>query len=384
MKIERVEAMHLSLPPRQDYRWASLLVGLGDFLLVKIEAENGEVGYGEVVPLIDWGGDHHRYYGESPQTTRHVIRDYLAPLLVGRNLFDFETIHATMDRFVKGHLYAKAAVEIALFDLAGKILNVPVYQLLGGKVRDKVPVTHMLGITDPEQVIAEAELVLADGVRSFQVKGGQDINRDIRLVESLRTRFGDEVTLRLDANQGYGAPKYAIQAIKRMQDFNLNIVEQPVEGVAALAQVTAAAECLVITDEGVWTPQDALALAQAQAVDGLSLYLGKSGGLLKAKKIAIIAEAAQLLCDVNGSLELGVGNAANLQLAACTPPLTLASVIPINGPAMNGPTKTAGRYFADDIICQPFEYKDGCLIISDRPGLGVEVDETKIETYRVA
>lgn len=383
MQIKQIEAIHLKLPPRQDYRWASLLVGLGEFLLVRVEAENGAVGYGEVVPLIDWGGDHHRYYGETPQTCRHVIHHYLAGLLVGQNLFNFEALHATMDRFVKGHPYAKAAVEVALFDLAGKILGVPAYQLLGGKVRDKIPVAHMLGLMPPEQALIEAEAVVAEGIATLQVKGGQDFDRDIKLVRALRAKFGDEITLRLDANQGYATPKQAIQIIRQMQQDGLNLVEQPVQGVAALAQVTAAVDCLVVTDEGIWTPQDALALARNRAVDALSIYVGKSGGLLKARKITVIAEAAQLPCDVNGSLELGVGNAANLHLAACAGALTLASVIPINGPEGKNPTRAAGRYFADDIVSEPFEYRDGCLIISDRPGLGVKVDEAKVERYRL-
>ena len=384
MKIKGIEAIHLKLPPRQDYRWAGLLVGLGDFLLVKIQAENGRIGYGETVPLIDWGGDYHHYYGESPQTARHVIHDYLAPVLVGENLFGFEAAHTAMDRVVKGHPYAKAAIEIALYDLAGKLLEVPVYQLLGGKVREKIPIAHMLGLMAPAQAIPEAERVAAEGIRAFQVKGGLDINRDIQLISALRARLGDQINLRLDANQGYPTPKVAIQAIRRMEADGLNLVEQPVEGISGLAQVTAAVSCLVIADESVWTPQDALTIAQTHAVDALSIYIGKAGGLLKAKKISDIAEAARLRCDVNGSLELGVGNAANLHLAAATKVIDLANVIPINGPAGQGPTEFAGRYFADDIVREPFKYADGFVIISDQPGLGVEVDEAKIERYRVA
>jgi muconate cycloisomerase len=148
--------------------------------------------------------------------------------------------------------------------------------------------------------------------------------------------------------------------------------------------VTAAVSRPTIADESVWSPQDALDIAQAKAADALSIYIGKSGGLLKAKKIAAIAEAAQLPCDVNGSIELGVGNAANLHLAASSKAITLACVLPINGPEGKGPTRFAGRYFSDDIVREPFQYEDGHVLISNQPGLGVAVDAAKIERYRVA
>jgi muconate cycloisomerase len=237
---------------------------------------------------------------------------------------------------------------------------------------------------EPEQALQEADKVFEEGIGTLQVKGGIDVDRDMQLISDLRTRLGDQVTLRLDANQGYPTPKLAIQSIEQMEDYGLDLVEQPVEGISAMAQVTAAVSCMTIADESVWSPQDALAIAHIKAADALSIYIGKSGGLLKAKKIAVISEAAQLLCDVNGSLELGVGNAANLHLAASSKSIELASVLPINGPAGKGSTHFAGRYFSDDIVREPFRYEDGHVILSDQPGLGMEVDEAKVERYRIA
>jgi muconate cycloisomerase len=289
-----------------------------------------------------------------------------------------------MDMVVKGHPYAKAALDIALYDLAGKILEVPVYQFLGGKIREKIPIAHMIGLMKPDDAWREANRVCAEGIGTLQVKGGQDIARDVQLISDLRTKLGSKVTLRLDANQSYPNSKIAIQAIKQMEDCGLDLVEQPVEGTDSMTQVTAAVNCLTIADESVWSLHDALAITRTRAADALSIYIGKSGGLLNAKKITVIAEAGQLLCDINGSLELGVGNAANLHLAVSSKAIGLASVLPVNGPEGREPTQFAGRYFSDDIVHEPFKYKDGNVIIMDEPGLGVEVDEVKIKRYRVA
>ena len=201
----------------------------------------------------------------------------------------------------------------------------------------------------------------------------------------MRRAVGDRILLRLDANQGYGTAKPALRVLGRLQEAGVQLVEQPVEGLAELAEVTRHATGLdILADESAWTPRDALDLVQVRGADGISIYVAKAGGLAGARAVASIAEAAGLPCDVNGSLELGLANAANLHLAAATPAVTLASVIPVNAPDGSAPTRVAGRYYADDVVCEPFEYVAGALVVPSRPGLGVEVDEAKLEHYRVA
>ena len=137
-----------------------------------------------------------------------------------------------------------------------------------------------------------------------------------------------------------------------------------------------------MADESAWTPQDILEIIQKKAADIISLYTTKPGGLLKAKKVAAIAEAAGLQLNVNGSVEMGVGNAANLHLAASTGPATLACVIPVTTPKGKGKGRIAGIYYQDDIVTEPFVYDDGDLLVPSKPGLGVELDEDKIKRYR--
>lgn len=372
------------MEPRRDYRWAGLQVGLGGFVVVRVRSHDGLVGYGETVPLIDWGGDYGRYSGESTATVRHVIEAYLGPLVVGRDASELAVLSRDWDTRVRGHAYAKVALEMALYDLLGKARDVAVYELLGGCFRRRVPVAHMIGLMPVNQAVAEAESAVSEGVKALQIKGGVDAPRDVALVHQVRRAVGDDVVLRLDANQGYGRAKVAARIVGSLRDAGVQIVEQPVEGLAEMALLSAqVSDVTILADESAWTPRDALDIAQSRAADGISVYVAKAGGLARARMITSIAEADGLACDVNGSLELGIANAANLHLAAASPSVTLASVIPVNAPGACAPTHTAGRYYPDDIIRQPFEFASGDLVVPSGPGLGVEVDEAKLERYRV-
>lgn len=384
MKITTIELFDVNLPPRKDYRWAGLNRSLGRWLLVKVHTDEGLAGWGEATALPDWGGDYGRYYGETPGTVRHVIADILAPDLRGADPFAIESLHARMDALVRGHPYAKAALDMALYDVMGRALDVPVHCLIGGRDEAKVggvPVAHMLGLMPLSFAVEEAAMAAADGVTAFQVKGGVDTGRDVDLVQRLREELGPTVHLRVDANMGYGTPKAAIEAIQRMRCADVAIVEQPVQGVTNMARVAAAVEPLVMADESAWTPQDVLELSCRAAADAISIYIAKAGGMFKARKVAAVAEAAGLPCDVNGSIELGIGNAANIQFALATRAVTLPCVVPVNAPRGATPTHVAGSYYDDDVVAAPFVFRAGCVDLPDTPGLGIEVDEEKVRYY---
>jgi muconate cycloisomerase len=151
-----------------------------------------------------------------------------------------------------------------------------------------------------------------------------------------------------------------------------------------MAAVTAASTVPVIADESCWDPRDALELVQARAADQISIYLAKAGGIAKARRVAAIAEAAGMGCDVNGSIESGIGNAANAQFALSCPVAVTPSVIPITAPAGTHPNAVGGHYYEDDIVTEPFAVRDGTLLPLTRPGLGIEVDEKKLAKYRLA
>jgi len=157
---------------------------------------------------------------------------------------------------------------------------------------------------------------------------------------------------------------------------------EPLETVAE--QVAAALDTPVMADESAWTPQDVLEIVERRAADMISVYTTKPGGLHRAMQVAAVAEAAGLRCNVNGSAETGVGNAANVQLAAAARAVTLSCVIPVSTPAGHQRGQLAGIYYRDDLVAEPFRFADGCVLVPDGPGMGVAVDEAKVAKYRVS
>jgi muconate cycloisomerase len=382
MRVERVETIEIRLPTRDDARWRARQTGLGNYVLVRVETDEGVTGVGEATVLPDWGGDYGRYYGEDPSITAHVIGRYLGPVVAGRDPFDICAIHEAMNARVRGYPYAKAAIDIALHDIMGKAAGLPVHRLLGGLCRDAIPLAHMVGIMDDTEALEEAARAVHDGVRALQVKGGEAPARDIRLIGALREALGDGVHLRLDANQGYSDVKTAIATVAAMEPFGLGVIEQPVAGLRALREVRRAVRPLVMADESCWSLEDGLDVITQRAVDAVSIYVAKAGGLFPASRLAAALGGAGIVCDVNGSLETGVGTAANLHLAASQPAVRLPCVISAGAPRGHQPRRVAGRYYLDDVVQEPLAYHEGQLRVPEGPGLGVALDEEKVATYR--
>jgi muconate cycloisomerase len=383
MKISKIETIPIRLPTRRVHQWASLTTPIGVYVIIKLHTDEGLIGLGEAPVLKDWGGDHGRYFGETPQTTIHIINDILAPALAGQDPRRFESIHTAMDKAVKGYPYCKAAIDAALYDVVGKALNLPAYQLLGGLCRDRVPIAHSLGLMEIEKAVEEAIKAKSEGVKTIKLKGGVDRKRDVELVKRIREAIGPDVNICVDANQGYPTAKAAVRTIKAMEEYDLLYMEQPVEGIDQMAEVARRVDTLIMADESAWTPEDVVEIARKKAADLVSIYTTKPGGLFKAKKVAAVAEASGLKSNVNGSVETGVGNAANVHLAASTAVVTYGCVVPVSTPKGKGKGGVAGIYYQDDIITEPFEYADGDVIVSSKAGLGIELDEDKLKQYRM-
>jgi muconate cycloisomerase len=384
MKITKIETIPIRLPTRRVHQWASLTTPIGVYVVIRLYTDQGLTGLGEAPVLKDWGGDHGRYFGETPQTTVHIINDILAPALSGQDPSRFEAIHAVMDKAVKGYPYCKAAIDAAIYDVVGKALKVPAYQLLGGLFRERIPIAHSLGLMDIERAVEEAVQAKSEGVKTIKLKCGIDHKRDVELVKRVREAIGPDLQICVDANRGYPTAKLAVKITRAMEEYDLFYMEQPVEGLDQMAEVTRRVDTPIMADESAWTPQDVIEIVQKKAADMISIYTTKPGGMFKAKKVAAIAEAAGLKCNVNGSVETGVGNAANIHLAASTGVVTYGCVVPVSTPAGKGKGGIAGIYYQDDIIKEPFQYADGDVIVSSRPGLGIELDEDKVQHYRIA
>ena len=381
--IRAIETIHVALPNRRSHKFAGQTEEIGGYVITRMEGEDGNVGWGEAPVLKDWGGDHGRYFGETPTTTKLMIDQYLAPVVIGVEPDNFVELHARMDHMIKGYPYAKAAVELAAYDLAGHSRGIPVYKLLGGRVRTRIPIAHSIGLIPIDQGVTEVKQVIGEGVRTIKLKIGVDPARDIELVKRIREAVGPDIDICADANCGYRSPGEAIQIIREMEKERLIYVEQPVVGVQRIAQVARVVDTPIMADESAWNAHDVLEIIERQAADIVSIYTTKPGGLYRAMQVAAVAEAAGIPCNVNGSIETGVGNLANLHLAAAAAPVTFDCVVPVSTPAEYQRGQLAGIYYTDDLIKEPFAFADGEVAVPEGPGMGIEVDTDKIERYRV-
>jgi muconate cycloisomerase len=381
--IAAIELCHIALPTRREHKWTGLTEPIGGYVLVKMTDEAGVAGWGEAPALKDWGGEFGRYFGESPGTTIEVVTRYLAPAVKGAIPGEIAELHSRMDRAIKGYPYAKAAVEFAAYDLAGKQSALPVYRLLGGASRRRIPVTHSIGLIGFEEAEREVAQVAREGIRTIKIKVGVDPDRDVEMVRRVRETVGPGVALCVDANQGYQTPGQAIRTFRRMERFDLVYFEQPVEGIARLAEVARAIDVPVMADESAWNAHDVIEIIGQRAAQIVSIYTTKPGGLYRAMEVAAVARAAGIVCNVNGSVETGVGNLANIHLAAAAPAATLSCVVPVSTPAEAQKGQIAGIYYKDDLIAEPMRFVDGAIELPTGIGMGIPVDEAKVRRYRV-
>jgi muconate cycloisomerase len=385
MKIAGMETLRVALPLRRPHRMATgMETELGKYVIVKVTTDEGITGIGEAPALKEWGGDHGMYFGETAQTVAHVVKDVLCRALAGQDPFRIEHLHALMDRAIKGHFYAKAAVDFALYDIIGKALNTPAYNLLGGLYRDKIPLAHSIGIMPVKDGVEEVVKVLEEGIKTIKLKVGLDSERDVAIVREVRKAVGPKIDITVDGNEGYSTPTAAIRFLRQIEEYDVLFCEQPVAGLEAMARVAQGSHIPLMADESAWTSQDILRILEKKAAEVISLYPTKPGGLFRAKKVAAVIEAGGLTCNVNGSAEMGIANAVNLHLSASTKVASQACVYPITSLRGREQTEVAGRFYLDDIITEPFKYEDGYLHVPHGPGLGVELDEQKVAKYRIA
>lgn len=380
--ITSVETILVQIPTRREHKWTGLTEPIGRYVLVRMRDDDGNVGWGEAPALKDWGGEFGRYFGESPAITDLVIERYLAPAVTGVDPANIVALHQRMDAVIKGYPYAKAAIDFAAHDLAGRQLGVSVHTLLGGCARTRIPVTHSIGLLSIDEAEKEAVQVADEGIRTIKIKVGVDPKRDIAIVRAVRAAIGPDVDLCVDANEGYKTAGEAIRTLRVMEKYGVTYAEQPVMGIERIAAVARAIDTPVMADESAWNAHDVIQIIEQRAAQIVSIYTTKPGGLYRAMEVAAVARAAGIICNVNGSVETGVGNLANIHLAAAASAVTLSCVVPVSVPAEYQAGQIGGIYYKDDLIRAPMRLVDGAIEVPTGPGMGIDVDEAKIEQYR--
>ncbi len=365
LRISALTVSTVRLPVRMKRRH-----GVGDVqdavtnVVLRLETDAGITGFGEAAPWPVFTG--------TAEATAAALHVHLRPLLIGADPFRIEALLGQADRLVVGHPEAKAALEAALFDIKGKALGVSVADLLGGRVREEIPLSFSLAQPDLAEDVAIAKALYAEGIRLFKVKTGFAGHRaDLARLERFRNELPDDVDLRVDYNQGL-EPWDAIRRLKEVEAFFPTFIEQPVpaDQIAAMAAITQALDTPIMADESVFTPADALRVVAARAADLVSIKVMKHGGALRARAVAAIAQAAGIVCYGGDMFESGLGHAAGAQLIAATPNIAL------------GCEFYQARFFlTEDLLSEPFPIANGKVQVPSGPGLGVEVDEDRLARY---
>jgi L-alanine-DL-glutamate epimerase-like enolase superfamily enzyme len=372
VKITAVETIPVRVPLKPELAIKSGRGGSHDtspFLLVRLHTNAGFVGLGEASCTPRWSG-------EDQVSAAHFVNTYFAPALVGQDPTQIDDVPAAVFPLVAGNYFTKSAVEMALWDLVGKAAGKPVYELLGGKVREVVATKWSVSGRPPDQAADIARWALGHGFRAMKVKVGLGPDDDVARVAAVRGVIGPDVKLGVDANGGWGDPATAITAIERLKSYGIYFVEQPVWAgdPEEMAAVRRSAGLPVIADESLYTLADAKQLARAGACDVFSIYVGKAGGLGPAKAVADFALDRGIACTIGSNLELGVGSAAMIHFGLAHRGITSDTY----------PCDIAGPlFYEDDILAEPLSLAGGRAVIGDRPGLGVDLDEAKVNKYRV-
>ncbi|AWN55510.1 enolase C-terminal domain-like protein [Methylobacterium sp. 17Sr1-1] len=366
--IEHLRVVLIESPIRMARRQ-----GVGDVkgtvkrVLLALTTREGIVGWGEAAPWEVFTG--------TAEGAFSALDTYLRPLILGRSARHVRALSADLDRALTGHTDAKAAVEMALFDILGHAAGLSVAELLGGRVRDRIPLSFSIADPDFEADLARMHAMTAEGHRLFKVKTGVKSHaEDLAHLGAMRAAFGEGIDLRVDYNQAL-APFGALRTLRDVEAFRPTFIEQPVarRHLDAMAELTAAIETPILADESCFDAADALEVVRRRAADAVSVKLMKCGGMLKAQSLMAIAETAGLP-GYGGTLwEGGIALAAGTQLIAATPGISLGCEFYM-----------PHHVLTEDVLEARVPVEAGAVVVPQGPGLGIAVSEAAIrENARV-
>lgn len=367
-KIERIETTLVDIPTIRGHVLSMTTMRSQAIVLVRIRFSDGSIGLGEGTTI---GGM--SYGPESPESIKLAIDAYIAPLLAGHAADDVNAAIQLVEKNVRGNSIARCAVEIALWDGLAKRLGTTVAQVFGGAVRTTMPVAWTLASGRSDTDIAEAEeMIAARRHNIFKLKiGKRSVQEDLAHVDAITRALGSRASIRVDVNQAWSVTE-ARRGLAGLQDIGCELAEQPIPvgNLAALHALTEGSEIAVMADEDLNGPASALAVASARAADVFAVKIGPSGGLKRASEVCAIGHAAGIGLYGGTMLEAGISTAAAIQLFATVPQLDW-------GTELFGPL-----LLTDEILAEPLIYRDFSVQLPEGPGIGVALDDSKVDFYR--
>ncbi len=370
-KIVGLEAFPIEIPWKHSFKIATALYTSQPYVIIKLYTDSDVVGYGEACPCYE-------FTGETIGTVMSILKERIFPSISGEDTFNIEAVTGKMDEATVGNASAKGSVDMAIYDVVGKVLNQPVYNLLGGRVRDKALYMGGASITTVEETVEECVKDVSKGIRELKIKVGEDPVRDAEKIRKVREAVGSEVQIRVDANQGWRTPYRAIRAIRLMEKCELQLVEQPILAwnLKGLSRIRRMVDVPIMLDESVHTSKDAVKAIDAEACDIINIKLMKSGGIYEALKINAVAEASGVECFMGGMGETSIGQAAALHLFASRSNIEYGDVeLPTGEWGLNEDIASGlEQVSADDVLY---------LKVPSEAGLGVKVNDETMRKYLV-
>jgi o-succinylbenzoate synthase len=325
-----------------------------EHVIVRLVDSSGKVGYGDATPL--WF-----FTGEVCEAVEVLLDKVVKNNILGIDVFDKQSI-ATIIGSIPGNYSLKSCVEMAVYDLRAKLLNVPLHKLLGGKIREKVKVSSGIGIMQKEKTVEAATSLVEKGIRSFKIKVAGKTDFEADRIKAVRDAVGKDIAIRIDANAAYTA-KRAIDLGKKVSSCEIEYFEQPVKGddIDGLREVKKSIDFDIMADESLFSLKDAVRLYEKRAVDIFGIKFAKCGGITEARRTIEFASSVDIPCVMISAFETWIGISANLHLASTSENCYYANDLAlwtIQKDSMTGPLKVHG-----DIVEVP-----------DKPGLGTEAD----------
>lgn len=326
MRIEKIEIAEVNIPLVTPFKTALRTVDSVQDILIRITADDGQVGFGEAPPTAVITGD-------TKGSIRCAIEEFITPNLLGMEIDDLDGIMKKLHGCILKNTSAKAAVDMAVYDLFAKSCRKPLYRVLGG-CRTEIETDLTISVNEIDEMVADSVKAVSCGFGILKIKVGKESRKDILRIKEIRDAVGPDIRLRIDANQGW-SPKEAVRIIRTMEDMGIemDLVEQPVHAhdFAGMKFVTGQVHTPILADESVFAMEDAIRLIQERAADLINIKLMKTGGIYEALKICAIAENYGVECMIGCMLESKIAVSAAAHLAAGKGIITRAD---LDGPSL--------------------------------------------------
>lgn len=353
MKITKIRLGTISVPLRLPFKTALRTVKSVEDIIVEIHTDTGALGYGEAPPTG-------AVTGHTTGAIIGALKEHIIPSLLGRDIDAFEDLMQFVQTCVVGNSSAKAAADMALWDLYGQRYRLPVYKLLGG-ARKEIVTDITISVNEPEEMARDAANAVERGYDCLKVKVGANPELDVERLRAVRRAAGDDICLRIDANQAW-QPRQAVRILNEMQEqgLRLELVEQPVKAydLEGLKYVTDHSYVPVLADESVFSPRDAMKVLELRAADLINIKLMKCGGIYNALKIASAAEIYGVECMIGCMLEAKISVNAAAELACARKIFTR---IDLDGPVL----------CSEDPILGGARFEEKRISVSDEAGMGI-------------